>query len=79
MTPAHYTAKILPDGHMPLPKDFPAHAGDEVEITVAPVVPATAGDGPDIRTRRFLETWVGAGAGSGDGVAEHHDEYLYKR
>lgn len=79
MTPAHYTAKVLPDGHLPLPKDFPAHAGDEVEVTVAPAVPAAGGNGADARTHRFLEKWVGIGAGGGEGVAEHHDDHLYKR
>ncbi len=79
MTPAHYTAKVLPDGHLPLPKDFPVRAGDEVEITVAPAVPPAPADGLDARTRRFLEKWVGAGAGSGEGVAERHDDFLYER
>lgn len=41
MTPTHYTAKVLPDGHLPLPKEFPVHAGDEVEVTLVPVVPTS--------------------------------------
>jgi hypothetical protein len=36
MTPFHYKAKILPDGHLPVPEDCHVRAGEEVEVTLLP-------------------------------------------
>ncbi len=79
MTPYHYKAKILPDGHLPVPDDCHAHAGDEVEVTL---LPASHGNGASEATQRadyLLKKWAGTGHGSGSGVAERHDDHLYGR
>ncbi len=36
MTPYHYKARILPDGHLPVPDDCHLRAGEEVEVTILP-------------------------------------------
>ena len=74
-----YRTKVLPDGHLPVPKEFTAHEGDEVEVTVAPA----NGDREKKKARQradyMLKRWAGAGKGSGAGVAQRHDEFLYGR
>ena len=80
MTPVHYKAKVLPDGHLPLPEDCAAKAGEEVEVTVAPASPAPrpTSDEEVGRWQRdnVLRDLVGiANSGLTDG-AERHDDYL---
>lgn len=76
MSPIHYTAKVLSDGHLPLPENFVAKTGDEVEVVLMPA-------NGDLDSRKkdpagyFLEHWAGTLRGSGEPVAEQHDEYLY--
>ncbi len=56
MTPVHYKTRILPDGHLSVPEEFHARAGDEVEVTLAPVAPNDANVGPvDLRDRGIEE------------------------
>lgn len=77
MSPFHYKARILPDGHLPLPESFPGRAGEEVEVTL---LPTEGGDGTgeaEERADHLIKKWAGRGQGSGKGVAEHHDDHLY--
>lgn len=75
MTPLHYTAKVLPDGHLPLPREFEARAGEEVDVIVAHLSPPN-GD-PEVRADHLLQHWAGIGRGSGTGVAARHDDLLF--
>lgn len=77
MTPFHYKARILPDGHLPLPKGFSAVEGEEVDVTIVPVNGRNSESEAGERTDYVLKTWSGVGHGSGKGVAEQHDEQLY--
>ena len=79
MTPFHYKARILPDGHLPVPKDFPVQAGEEVEITLLAGGQANGAAQARERAEHLLKAWAGVGRGSGTGVAERHDEHLYGR
>ncbi len=79
MAPIRYTAKILPDGHLPVPKELQVHAGDEVEVTVTPAVPSNGEALARERWDYFKRTWLGKFRGSRSDVAERHDEYLYGR
>ena len=79
MTPFHYKAKILPDGHLPLPESFRGRTGEEVEVTL---LPAESGNGmaeAEGRADHLLKEWAGIGRGSGKGSAERHDDILYGR
>jgi hypothetical protein len=79
MTPIRYKARILPDGHLPVPEELQAHAGDEVEVTVAPAV---ATDGETLARERweyFKRTWLGKFRSGCSDLAANHDEYLYGR
>ena len=79
MTPAHYTAKVLPDGHLPLPKYVSLKAGDEVEVTVAPI-PAVTDEMTGTRQRDHgLKHLAGIGHSGLTDIAEKHDEYLFKK
>ncbi len=79
MTPFHYKARILPDGHLPLPESFHGQAGEEVEVTVLPSGEQDGAAAVTERAEHLLRTWTGVGRGSGRGVAESHDEHLYER
>ena len=79
MTPFHYKARILPDGHLPLPESFQGHAGEEVEVTVQSSEKVNGAAEAELRADHLLRTWVGVGRGSGRGIAESHDEHLYER
>lgn len=78
MTPIHYTTRVLPDGHLPLPKDFPAKAGEEVDVTLMPP-PEVGPSDAERRADHLLHHWAGVGRGSGAGIAERHDDFLYDR
>jgi hypothetical protein len=79
MKPIEYKAKILPDGHLPLPEGIPAKAGDEVQVTIA-LSDAPEGE-PEAPTHweYLLKHWVGVGKSRSTDVAERHDDYLYGR
>jgi hypothetical protein len=79
MTPFHYKAKILPDGHLPVPEDCHVQAGEEVEVTLLPAKNGNGAAEAKERAEYLLKRWAGVGRGSGSGVAEHHDEHLYGR
>ena len=79
MTPFHYKAKILPDGHLPVPEDCHVHAGEEVEVTLLPSEPGSGDAEARQRSEHLLKKWAGVGRGSASGIAEHHDEHLYGR
>jgi len=79
MAPIHYKAKILPDGHLPVPEGLQARAGDEVEVTIHPSVPTDGEAAARQRAEYLLRKWAGIGRGSGSGVAERHDDILYGR
>lgn len=78
MAEAHYKTRILPDGHLPLPDGFPATAGQEVEVTVTAGPATDKVDGWDT-VEYLLQKWAGCVRGSGEGVAERHDDFLYGR
>lgn len=74
-----YKARILPDGHLPLPEGVPAKAGDEVHVTIA--LPETPDGEAEARKRSdyLFKHWVGVvQSGRSDG-ARRHDDYLYER
>ncbi len=79
MTPFHYKARILPDGHLPVPEDCHVRAGEEVEVTILSTASENGAEEAALRAEHLLKTWAGAGRGSGRGVAERHDEHLYER
>jgi len=79
MTPFHYKAKILPDGHLPVPEECHVGAGEEVEVTLLPAEHCNGAAEAKERAEHLLKKWAGVGRGSGSGVAEHHDEHLYGR
>ncbi len=79
MTPFRYKAKILPDGHLPLPGDFPVRTGEEIEVTLSPAEPGNGAAEAIRRADHILERWAGVGRGGGSGVAERHDDHLYGR
>jgi hypothetical protein len=79
MTPFRYKARILPDGHLPVPEEFHPKAGQELEVSISSPEDAN-GDAEAIRrAEHLLNRWVGVGRGSGTGVAESHDDHLYRR
>ena len=77
MSPIQYTTKVLPDGHIPLPKDYPAKAGEEVDVTLAPPLAEISKEEAIKCTEYLLKNWCGIYRGNGESVAEHHDDYLY--
>jgi hypothetical protein len=79
MTPFHYKARILPDGHLPVPADFHVRAGEEIDVTLLPAEHENGAADASRRAEHLLKTWAGVGRGSGAGVAERHDEHLYER
>lgn len=79
MTPYHYKARVLPDGHLPLPQGFPARTGEELEVTVSSAPGSNGEQESAQRSEHLLKTWAGVGRGSGAGVAAQHDECLYGR
>ena len=79
MTPFRYKARILPDGHLPVPEEFHPKAGQEVEVSIS-TPEAANGEAEAARcSEHLLARWAGAGRGSGTGVAERHDDHLYRR
>jgi hypothetical protein len=77
MTPLQYNARILADGHLPLPAGFSARAGDEVLVTLTPLAPeddASIARRQWDRVAREIEGRVASGLPD---VAEHHDDHLY--
>lgn len=78
MGPIEYKARILPDGHLPLPPELAAHTGEEVFVRVElSDLPQLSAEEILVRNERFLTKWVGiVKDGPGD-LAENHDEYLY--
>ena len=77
MTPVHYKARVLPDGHLPLPENCGVKTGDEVEVTLAPPV-AGSDEEKGARQRDYgRKHWAGAFQSGLTDVAEHHDDYLY--
>ncbi len=73
----HYRAKVLSDGHIPLPETFRAKTGEEIEVTVVHSTLELSDKKVGRRTEYFLKKWIGVGRGSGSGVAGRHDDYLY--
>ena len=79
MTPFRYKARILPDGHLPVPEEFHPKAGQEVEVSITSPED-TNGEAEALRrSDHLLKRWAGAGRGSGTGVAGSHDDHLYRR
>lgn len=79
MAPFRYKARILPDGHLPVPEEFHPKAGQEVEVSISPAEDAD-GEGEALkRADHILARWTGVGRGSGTGVAASHDDHLYRR
>ena len=78
--PIRYTAKVLTDGHLPLPRGLRAHKGEELDVTV---IPADRGGNGTAENRKksayLMKHWMGASRGCGTNVAEKHDDYLYGR
>ena len=79
MTPFRYKAKILPDGHLPVPDDFHGRAGEELDVTLSPAEEVDGAAEASKRADHLLQKWAGIGRGSGSGVAERHDDHLYER
>jgi hypothetical protein len=79
MKPIHDTAKVLPDGHLPLPEDFQVRAGEEVDVVITALLPGNGDAEAPSRADHLLRDWAGIGRGSGAGVAERHDGILYPR
>ncbi len=79
MTPYNYKARILPDGHLPVPDDCHLRAGEEVEVTILPAASENGAEEAAKRSEHLLKTWAGVGRGSGREVAERHDEHLFER
>jgi len=78
MTPFRYKARILPDGHLPVPEEFHPKAGQEVEVSISSTED-TNGDAEALRRAdHLLNRWTGIGRGSGTGVAGNHDDPLYR-
>ena len=77
MSPARYTAQVLPNGHLPLPKDFPVKAGDTVEVTIASVPPQ--GDEEVGKRQREYgdQNWAGTLHSGKTDISERHDDYLW--
>ena len=79
MSEYRYHARILPDGHLPVPEGTPVQIGDEVDVVITPRPDANGGAEVENRRRaqRLLTRWAGVfRSGKGD-VAERHDDYLY--
>lgn len=76
MSEYRYHARILPDGHVPVPEGVGVRAGDEVEITLTPVAPANGAAAKE-RSRYVLSRWCGIARTGRTDVAERHDEHLY--
>ncbi|MBI4564851.1 MAG: hypothetical protein HY716_09200 [Planctomycetes bacterium] len=77
MAPIHYKATVLPDGHLPLPPELAAHTGDEVDVTVSlPFTLPTEEEGRK-QIQYLMKHWAGAAKGTGESLAQDHDEYLY--
>jgi hypothetical protein len=79
MAPVRYSAKILPDGHLPLPEGFLGRVGDEVRVTLDAGQPELEPAEAERRAAYLLDSWAGRARGTGSGVAERHDEILYGR
>jgi len=79
MKPIEYSARILPDGHLPLPEGVPAKVGDELKVTI--VLPEAPNGAEEARKRSdyLFKHWKGVvQSGVSDG-AQRHDDYLYER
>ena len=79
MTPIHYTTKVLSDGHLPLPENFPARAGDSVSVTVQSVEKDQDGDVGLRQRENGLQLLAGKGRSGKMDVSERHDDYLYPK
>jgi hypothetical protein len=79
MAPFRYLAKILPDGQLPVPAEFPCRAGEEVEVTLRALDDGNRAAKAEVQAKYLLQRWAGVGRGSGSGVAEQHDDHLYGR
>jgi hypothetical protein len=78
MSSISYCARVLPDGHLPIPAGAPVGVGDLVQVTLTPI--PSDDDVDALRQSEYLfQHWCGAARGSGRGVAEHHDDELYGR
>jgi hypothetical protein len=79
MAPFRYKARILPDGHLPVPEEFHPKAGQELEVSIT-FSEDTNGEAEALRRAdHLLRRWAGVGRGSGTGVAGSHDDHLYRR
>ena len=79
MSEYRYQARILPDGHLPVPEGAPVHAGDEVDVVLTPRAKTNGTTEAENRRRaqRLLTHWAGIfKSGRGD-LAQRHDDYLY--
>lgn len=77
MKPIEYKARVLPDGHLPLPEGIPAKVGDELMVTIAlPELPVSVEEARKQSEYR-LNHWKGVvKSGLSDG-ALRHDDYIY--
>lgn len=76
MTPIRYTAKVLPDGHLPLPEGYALKVGDPVDVTLA----AIAGETDDDVARRQREAGRKVAGSLATGTTDggtNHDKYIY--
>jgi hypothetical protein len=79
MTPFRYKARILPDGHLPVPEEFHPKAGQEVEVSITSSEDGNGEAEALQRADHLLRRWAGVARGSGTGVAGSHDDHLYRR
>ena len=78
MGPIEYKARILPDGHLPLPPELAGHPGEEVNVRVELAeLPILSEEEVRRRNDRLFSLWVGIVKEGPSDLAENHDAYLY--
>lgn len=79
MKSIEYNAKVLPDGHLPLPEGMPAKAGDELKVTIA--LPEDLESVAEARKQsdHLFKHWKGVVRSGVSDSARRHDDYLYGR
>lgn len=77
MGPIRYKAKLLPDGHIAVPPELQAHPGEEFEVQIAKTLELPTEDEVRRQIQFLRDHWMGVAKGTGESIAQDHDEYLY--
>jgi len=79
MSEYRYHARILPDGHLPLPEGAAVRAGDEVDVVITPKADTSGNAEAENRRRaqRLLTRWASIFKSNKGDLSERHDDYLY--